>query len=632
MSGLPVAASIRAAMSVTRARIPHDVPSPRAILRVVAVVVLSALALYLLYRVRVQLGFLVLALFLAVCASGPVNALSRHMKRGFAILIVYLGIVLIPCAIVAILVPPVVRQAIELANNLPEYVQDVERAFNENERLRSLNENFDITQKLTEYADDVVAALGQTAGALVDVGAGLISSIFNLVTILVLSIFMVARGNVWVDAALATRPPHEARAARRAINRMAAAVAGYVGGALAQATVAGVASFLMLTILGVPGALPLSVIMALLDLVPLVGATIGAVIVGVVTVFADFPADTLIWTVFAIAYQQFENYVVQPRIQSRAVELDPFIVVVAAIFGGALLGIVGALLAIPTAAVIQVAIREFLAFRREPALRAMWAAGDYPRYARELYPEMGPALVEACAVGPEDRVLDVAAGAGRVALAAARAGARVVASDLTPELLTAGRREADADGLVLDWIEADAAMLPFADGEFDVVCSAIGAIYAPDQEAAASELVRVCRPGGRIGLTAWAPGSWTAEFWDTLAPFLPARQAKLPSPLRWGEEESLRKLLGRGIASLELHERTEHVTRFATPLELREYHKAHFGPVIALYDRYAGDPNRTADLDRALLAFAERSNRAGAGEPARYAIDYVVAVATASGR
>jgi SAM-dependent methyltransferase len=202
-----------------------------------------------------------------------------------------------------------------------------------------------------------------------------------------------------------------------------------------------------------------------------------------------------------------------------------------------------------------------------------------------------------------------------------------VASDLTPELLTAGRREADEDRLVLDWIEADAAALPFADGEFDVVCSAIGAIYAPDQEAAASELVRVCRPGGTIALATWPPGSWTAELWATTDPFRPARQAKLPSPLRWGDEEALRKLLGSGVETLELQRRTELLTRFATPLELREYHKACFGPVMALYERFAGDPNRTADLDRALLAFAERANRAGPGEPPRYEIDYVIAIA-----
>ena len=128
---------------------------------------------------------------------------------------------------------------------------------------------------------------------------------------------------------------------------------------------AGFAAWLMLVILGVPSPLPLAVIIALLDLIPLVGATLGAVVVGVVTLFVDFPTTTIIWAIFAIAYQQFENYVVQPRIQSRAVALDPFLVVVAALFGGALLGVIGALLSIPTAAAIQIAVREFIEYRRE---------------------------------------------------------------------------------------------------------------------------------------------------------------------------------------------------------------------------------------------------------------------------
>jgi predicted PurR-regulated permease PerM len=120
----------------------------------------------------------------------------------------------------------------------------------------------------------------------------------------------------------------------------------------------------MLVILGVPSPLPLAVIIFLLDLIPLVGATIGAVIVGIVTLFVDFPTTTIIWIVFAIVYQQVENYVIQPRIQSRAVQVDPFIVVIAAIFGGTLMGVVGALLAIPSAAAIQIAVREYLDYRR----------------------------------------------------------------------------------------------------------------------------------------------------------------------------------------------------------------------------------------------------------------------------
>jgi predicted PurR-regulated permease PerM len=216
----------------------RDGPSPRAVLRIVAIVVISAVALYLLYLVRVQLGYIVLALFLATCASVPVNVLSRRMRRGFAIAIVYLGIVLIPIGIVAILVPPVVRGAVRLANNLPGYATDLQQAFDENEQLRRLDENYDITGKLRELSDELIAAIGETASALASLGAGLISATFALVTILVLSIFMVAGGNTWVSALLAHRPSREAEAARRAIDRMASAVSGYVGGALLQATVA----------------------------------------------------------------------------------------------------------------------------------------------------------------------------------------------------------------------------------------------------------------------------------------------------------------------------------------------------------------------------------------------------------
>jgi predicted PurR-regulated permease PerM len=343
----------------------EEQPSIRAILRVVVTVVLSGLALYIMYLVREPLGYIFLGAFLAIAASGPVNLLSRKLPRGLAIAIVYLGIVFIPIGIALVLVPPLVEQAVKLANNLPEYAQDLDEAFEENPQLREANEKYDITTKLEDVADDLVSRLGDAAGALVDIGAGLVSSIFAFVTILVISMFMVARGRAWRDALLQYRPPHQAERIRHATDAIANAVGSYIGGALAQATIAGVAAWIMLVILGVPSPLPLALIMALLDLIPLVGATLGAVIVGVVTLFVDFPTTTIIWAVFAIAYQQFENYVVQPRIQSRAVELDPFLVVVAALFGGALLGVIGALLAIPIAASIQIALREWMEYRRE---------------------------------------------------------------------------------------------------------------------------------------------------------------------------------------------------------------------------------------------------------------------------
>jgi predicted PurR-regulated permease PerM len=344
-----------------------DSPSVRAILRVVATVVLSVLALYLAYLVRTPIGYVLLGAFVAIAAAGPVNLLSRKLPRGLAIAIVYLGIVFLPIIVGLILIPPAVEQGVKLAHRLPDYARDLNDTFDKNPQLKEANEKYDITGKLEHAAESLVSRLGDAAGALVDIGAGLVSSVFALVTILVISMFLIGRGEAWRDAFLRYRPPDQAARIQKATDAIVAAVGSYIGGALAQATIAGVAAWLMLVILGVPSPLPLAVIIILLDLIPLVGATLGAVLVGVVTLFVDFPTTTIIWAIFAIAYQQFENYVVQPRIQSRAVALDPFLVVVAALFGGALLGVIGALLSIPTAASIQIAVREWLDYRRTPS-------------------------------------------------------------------------------------------------------------------------------------------------------------------------------------------------------------------------------------------------------------------------
>ncbi len=343
-----------------------NVPSVRAILRVVLTVVASVLALWVLWLLRTPISYVLIAVFIAVCASAPVNVLSRRMPKGAAIAIVYGSIVLIPIVIGAILIPPAVRAASDLVGDLPQYAQDVEKAFDENDTLRGLNEDFDLSQKIQDAADDAQAsALGDAGKTLTDFGGFLVNGVFAVVTILVLSMFLVARGGTWVEAFLRTRPPKEADVLRRALYAMADAVASYVVGALVQAFIAGTAAFIVLSILGVPAPLACAVVVAVLDLIPLVGATLGALLVGIVTLFQDFPTVTIVWAIFAIVYQQFENYVVQPRIQARAVDLDPFVVVIAALFGGSLFGIIGALVAIPVAAAMQIGVREFIRYRRE---------------------------------------------------------------------------------------------------------------------------------------------------------------------------------------------------------------------------------------------------------------------------
>ncbi|HEX8647816.1 MAG TPA: AI-2E family transporter [Thermoleophilaceae bacterium] len=340
----------------------------RSAVRAVMVVLVAVAAVWIVYLLRQPLGWLFVASFIAIAVSGPVNYLSRRMKRGLAILLVYLGILLVPVALLALLVPPIVNQVNTLVNDAPQYAADVTEVVNENERLRELDEDYDITTKLEEEAGKLPGKVGDAAGVLADIGIGLVNGIFAAVTILILSIFMVGAGPRWrrTFIKVQAKEPERARAWNRMFDRIGAAVANYVLGALIQATIAGVSAYVVLLLIGAPSPAALAVVVFLLDLIPLIGATIGAVVVGIVTLFGDVPFDPIVWTAYSVVYQQVENNVIQPRIQARAVQLEPFLVIVSVLFGSALFGLPGALLAIPVAASIQIAVREYLLFRRDP--------------------------------------------------------------------------------------------------------------------------------------------------------------------------------------------------------------------------------------------------------------------------
>jgi predicted PurR-regulated permease PerM len=340
-----------------------NAPAVRTIAKTVLTVVLVVVSLYLLFLLRKPIGWLLIATFLAVALSGPVNFLERRMRRGVAIALVYVGLLLVPVAIGAAVVPPVVNGAEDLARNAPSYADDVASFVHDNQRLRKINQDYDVTTKLNQEAAKLPARLGDAATVLRDVGFGIINSVFALVTILILTAFMLGGGRRWIMAGLRFLPEDRAERTERVLQRSARAVGSYVAGALFQAFTAGILSFLVLTILGVPFAAPLALAIFFLDLIPLVGATIGAVLVAVVTVFNDFPTDTIIWVVWAIVYQQVENNVVQPQIQKRAVDINPFLVIVSVLFGSTLLGILGALVAVPVAASIQIAVREYMDMR-----------------------------------------------------------------------------------------------------------------------------------------------------------------------------------------------------------------------------------------------------------------------------
>ncbi|MBI5105971.1 MAG: AI-2E family transporter [Solirubrobacterales bacterium] len=340
-------------------------PSARAILRIVTIVVLAAIALYLVYLLRKPIGWVAMATFIAIALSGPVNRLNRHMRRGLAIAIVYGALVLTPVALGALLVPPLVTQGTELVEDVPQYSRDVTKFVQENKRLRELDQKYDITGELQKQAASLPGRIGDAAKILGDLGLGLVNSIFALVNILILSIFIVSRGRQWTDGLISLRPEHERERLRRILDETGRAVAGYVQGALTIALIAGTQTFVVLTILGVPFAGPLAVVAGLFSLIPLIGATIAAILIGIVTLFTHFPTATIIWAIWAVVYQQIENNVVQPQVQRRTVQVQPFIVLVAVLFGSTLLGVVGALVAIPLAATIQIAVQEWWDWRRE---------------------------------------------------------------------------------------------------------------------------------------------------------------------------------------------------------------------------------------------------------------------------
>ncbi|HEX5303555.1 MAG TPA: class I SAM-dependent methyltransferase [Streptosporangiaceae bacterium] len=256
--------------------------------------------------------------------------------------------------------------------------------------------------------------------------------------------------------------------------------------------------------------------------------------------------------------------------------------------------------------------------------RAMWALGDYPALAADLVSGLGPVLVEACGVGPGDRVLDVAAGSGNAAIPAALAGASVVASDLTPELFEAGRQEAARRGAQLEWRQADAENLPFADGEFDTVLSCLGVMFAPHHQSSADELIRVCRPGGTIGLLSWTPEGFIGQMFATMRPYAPPPPPGAQPPPLWGREDHLRSLLGDQVTDVRARRQSVRVDLFGRPEDFRDYFKARYGPTIAAYRAIAADRDRTAALDAELADLARRHGTVNATGSTAMAWEYLL--------
>jgi len=260
--------------------------------------------------------------------------------------------------------------------------------------------------------------------------------------------------------------------------------------------------------------------------------------------------------------------------------------------------------------------------------RAMWALGNYPAVADEIVGPLGPVLVDALRIEPGQHVLDVATGSGSAAIPAALNGGRVTATDLTPELLEVGRRHAAQRDADLRWQVADAEALPFQNDTFDTAMSCIGVMFAPHHQAGADELVRVTRAGGRIGLVNWTPEGFIGQMFAIMKPYAPTPPPGVQPPPLWGSPDHLDALFGDRVTDVRVERRTLTVTRFSAAEDFKDFFKANYGPTIVTYRNIADDPQRVADLDRALDDLARRHLDAGDGGAMEW--EYLLYTATKS--
>jgi predicted PurR-regulated permease PerM len=337
--------------------------SARTIAKVILVAAAIGGSLYMLYLIRSVIWLVLVAIFIAVALGPPVDFLQRrvHLRRGLSILVMYLALLAGVFVVGLAVVPPIVDQTDEFINAVPGYVKDLTK----NDTFARYDEQYHITAELQQQAAQLPSRVGDAATALRDVTVGVFSALIQLISVLVLAFFLLLDGKRMVDwglGELGTTREHRFRAIADDIYR---SVGGYVAGNLVISLIAGSTAWFVLALLDIRFAVPLALLMALLDLVPLVGATIGGLIVTTVCAIENFPEAPIIFFIYLIVYQQIENNILQPIIYRRTVKLHPLIVLVGILIGAELLGVLGVLLAIPVAGVIQIFVKDYWEYRKQ---------------------------------------------------------------------------------------------------------------------------------------------------------------------------------------------------------------------------------------------------------------------------
>jgi predicted PurR-regulated permease PerM len=346
------------------------------VVRTVAVALLTTVvvlvAIFLLWQVRTFIGWFVIALFLAAVLNPAVNWLQRRhrlMKRPLAIALTYLGVLVALLLVVGIFVPVLTDQIngfikfVTTAANAPEGPTEYIKGLAKQNGLGGLFQRFsdqlhELRKQLGGLLQNLLSSSGQIAISL----AGLLAA---LATVLTLTFFLLLGSERYVNAGVGLFPERHQPLVRRLLSQSAGAISGYITGNLAISVICGITTFIVLLILGMPYAAPLALLVAVLDLIPLVGATLGGALLVVVGLFVE-PWKAVVLLVYIVVYQQVEGSVLQPLVYSKAVQLNGLVILIALLVGGQLLGIPGALLAIPVAEIIRIVVTELLAYRHTP--------------------------------------------------------------------------------------------------------------------------------------------------------------------------------------------------------------------------------------------------------------------------
>jgi predicted PurR-regulated permease PerM len=353
----------------------------RAIAKIVSVtlLVLAAAALLVVVAMKIEttLRWLFTAIFLALVLAPAVEFVERFKWRGKtaiprvpAIFIVFVFFLALFTFLVLLVIPPIVHEVKALAPKLPTYVKDFEDWANQNQQFQELNHRYHLTKTLGEQAQNLPSKLGGAAGEAGSATLSVLKHVLAAITILFLTFFLLIDGDKQYERLCERFDPGTGDRLRRIGRRIYGVVKGYVTVNLALAVAAGVFTWLILELLGVDLAVPLAVFVVFLDLIPLVGLTAAGVLVAAVAAFHNFPTALIIWLAFFLVYQQLQDRVIQPLMYKNAVKVHPVIAIAAILVGAQLLGIIGALVAIPTAASIGVLIDEALTYERESHIAA----------------------------------------------------------------------------------------------------------------------------------------------------------------------------------------------------------------------------------------------------------------------